>query len=471
VANVTLNNVVARHTAATDEQSCAFFAAQSGNTLSNITITNSTFSNGAGYGVQMKAGDANSNSLITGVRIENNVMRGNGKIGLLITTGMTALSEAKITTNARVLRNTFTDNIGPGAVLTIRGGISEVAYNDVSNNNTGALTGTGGLQLAGAYGVSVYGNTCNNNRTAFAYDGIGLYLDVAVSDLNNVGTEYCRVFSNICSNNNSYAPDAADVGSSNLSAGIATFKSHNNVICGNVCVGNAAGVCIGAWSINNQVYNNTLINNKFGVAILWNQPSHANVVQNNVVYGSTSHALIAPATGTRATTGNITLSGTTGLVTCTSTAADFTTHATGYAVSAGSGYGFVVSKTSNTEVVLQVLSAFSGTSFSHGNWTITAGGDQGSWSNYNNFFANAANVYLGAGQSVVVGANSQTTNPLLDASYRPTAASPCLDAGTYIPGVRHYGGKRMSVVSPTIGAHGYYEARSVADGRSVRMVG
>jgi hypothetical protein len=66
------------------------------------------------------------------------------------------------------------------------------------------------------------------------------------------------------------------------------------------------------------------------------------------------------------------------------------------------------------------------------------------------------------------GANSTVDeDPLLDASYRPSSSSPCIDAGTYIPGARHYGGKRMSVVSPTIGAHGYWAAREVAS-RSLR---
>ena len=67
--------------------------------------------------------------------------------------------------------------------------------------------------------------------------------------------------------------------------------------------------------------------------------------------------------------------------------------------------------------------------------------------------------------------NTVTDDPLLDSSYRPAAASPCIDAGTYIPGARHYGGKRMSVVDPTIGAHGYWAARSVADDRNVRRFG
>lgn len=69
------------------------------------------------------------------------------------------------------------------------------------------------------------------------------------------------------------------------------------------------------------------------------------------------------------------------------------------------------------------------------------------------------------------GANGILLDPLLDASYRPTANSPCIGNGTYLPSARHYGGKRMSPVSPVIGAHGYYAARPVATDRDVRLVG
>jgi hypothetical protein len=81
------------------------------------------------------------------------------------------------------------------------------------------------------------------------------------------------------------------------------------------------------------------------------------------------------------------------------------------------------------------------------------------------------NAYFDVGTTNASGTGDVTEDPLLDASYRPRSDSPCVGAGIHIPGACHFGGKRMSVVSPTIGAHGYYEARSVADGRSVRMVG
>lgn len=462
VANVTLTRFVARNTVAANENSGLFVAAQSGNAIRNLRINGSTFNGSIGFGAQIKAGDSNSSSSISGLTITNCSFSDNGSSGLIINTGMTALSEAKVVTNASITFCRALRNSGPGMSLCIRGGDSVVANNEVSGNNWAGLTGTGGLQLSGAYGVRVHGNVCQDNRTMFSYDGVGLYLDIATSALNNVGTEFCTVFGNYCEGNKDYAPDAANVGSSLISAGIGIYKSHNNTIMGNICVGNACGVCIGAWSINNKVYNNTPIDNKFGAAILWNQSSHANVVQNNVIKGSTSHALIAPDTGSRTSAGDITLSGTTGLVTVTSSVSAFATHSTGYAISAGSGYGHVVSKTSDTVVTIQVLSAFSGTSFANGNWAITFGEDQGTWSNYNDFSSNAENVSAGTGQTVVIGANSITSDPLLDASYRPRAGSPVIGAGIYIPGAKHMGGMPMNASSPDIGAYRYHPERRLA---------
>jgi len=67
-----------------------------------------------------------------------------------------------------------------------------------------------------------------------------------------------------------------------------------------------------------------------------------------------------------------------------------------------------------------------------------------------------------------------TGDPLLDSSYRPIPesspgagdGSPCIGAATYLKSARHMGGKRMSPVSPTIGAHGYYAAREIATDRT-----
>lgn len=84
----------------------------------------------------------------------------------------------------------------------------------------------------------------------------------------------------------------------------------------------------------------------------------------------------------------------------------------------------------------------------------------------------ANNAIAGVSDAVLNGTETNTVSgdPLLDASYRPTAASPCIGAGVYIPGARHYGGKRMSPVAPDIGAHRYFAARSTVE-RDVRRFG
>lgn len=86
------------------------------------------------------------------------------------------------------------------------------------------------------------------------------------------------------------------------------------------------------------------------------------------------------------------------------------------------------------------------------------------WSaeNYNCFYGFASGT-----SNHTLGAQSSTTNPLLDASYRLTAASPCRGAGTYIAGARHFGGKALRG-NPDIGAHRYFDARQLAAARLAR---
>lgn len=60
-----------------------------------------------------------------------------------------------------------------------------------------------------------------------------------------------------------------------------------------------------------------------------------------------------------------------------------------------------------------------------------------------------------------------TSDPLLDSSYCPRSGSPVIGAGTYLKSARHMGGKRMSQVSPDIGAYQYTDPRSVVLTRAV----
>lgn len=435
VSNVSLTRVTARHTAVVNEQSGMFVGAQSNNNISNLSIVDCVFTNSARIGLQIKASTDNSSALVNGLRVARCNISGNGAAGILVNTGMTALSSAKVATNAVIENNTIINNGGPGTALTIRNGYNVVRYNTVNGNNWAGQTGTGGLQLAGASNTDCYGNVCRDNRTLFNYDGVGLYLDVASSTLADVGCDNCRVFDNLCVGNDDYAPAPADINSSMLSAGIGILFSQNNTITGNVCVSNGAGICVGAWTINNRIYNNTLIGNKYGILQLWNMTSPGNTIRNNIVKDCTSHAFLAPDIGTRTTTGNITLSGTTGTVTCTSTANDFAVHAFGYAILAGSGYGHIISKQSNTQVTMKVLVPFSGTTFTNGNWSLSFGQDQGVWPGYSALFNNAAGAYAGSGQSLTVGSNNVTADPqvLSDGSIRTN--SPCATTGIYAQGI------------------------------------
>ncbi len=67
-----------------------------------------------------------------------------------------------------------------------------------------------------------------------------------------------------------------------------------------------------------------------------------------------------------------------------------------------------------------------------------------------------------------LGSGDFTSDPLLDANYRPTALSPCRGAGIYIPGAKHFGGVPMNAGAPDIGAHRYFAAREIAADRTVR---
>ena len=435
VSNVSLTRVTAKHTALANEQSGLFIGAQSNNNITNVSLTDCTFSNNAYIGVQIKASTDNSSAAINGVRVIGCNISDNGANGLLINTGMTALSSAKVVTNAVIDGNTINNNGGPGTALTIRDGYNVVRYNTVNGNNWAGQTGTGGLQLAGASNTDCYGNVCRDNRTLFQFDGVGLYLDVASGTLVDVGCENCRVFNNLCVGNTDYAPNPANIDSSMLSAGIGILFSQNNTITGNVCIGNAAGVCVGAWTINNRIYNNTLVGNKYGVVQLWNMTSPGNTIRNNIVKDCTSHTFLAPDIGTRTTTGNITLSATTGTITCTSTANDFAVHAFGYAILAGSGYAHIISKQSNTQVTAKVLVPFSGTTFTNGNWSLSFGQNQGVWPGYSALFGNAAGAYAGTEQSLTEGSNNVTADPRVFSDGSIASNSPCATAGTYVSGI------------------------------------
>lgn len=74
---------------------------------------------------------------------------------------------------------------------------------------------------------------------------------------------------------------------------------------------------------------------------------------------------------------------------------------------------------------------------------------------YGNTIQFGGGTYAATTDTGSASANDIEDDPLLDTSYRLTENSPCRGAGVYIPGARHFGGKRLRSV-PDIGAHPYF---------------
>lgn len=77
-------------------------------------------------------------------------------------------------------------------------------------------------------------------------------------------------------------------------------------------------------------------------------------------------------------------------------------------------------------------------------------------------FSAMAQTYLG-GASPISPTGTVTDDPLVDESYRVTEGSPCIGAGQYLPGVKHFGGASMNPASPDIGAFRYFKPRAARD--------
>ncbi len=98
----------------------------------------------------------------------------------------------------------------------------------------------------------------------------------------------------------------------------------------------------------------------------------------------------------------------------------------------------------------------------------------GGTEDHNAFYANGANAgtptndTTQAFNALSLAGSDITTDPLVDGSYRPFAASPCVGAGVYIVNARHFGGKTMNEAAPDIGAHRYYALRGAA-GRRIAL--
>jgi hypothetical protein len=85
---------------------------------------------------------------------------------------------------------------------------------------------------------------------------------------------------------------------------------------------------------------------------------------------------------------------------------------------------------------------------------------------YNCVYGNVA----GAKENVSTsGPNGLSLDPQLDVSYRLSEDSPCVGAGQYIAGVKHFGGVSMNPAAPDIGAFRYFAARTAASGRRAAL--
>lgn len=458
VTDVEIDRVTVRNTVAVNENSGIFIEAQNGYSVTNVRILNCDISDGTGYAVQVKAAQGNSNSPLNGLRIEDNIMRRNGNMGIYVASSMTSLDEAKSPTNVTILRNIVQENGGPGMAITCRNGRNVVNYNVVERNNWAGLTGTGGLQLAGATNTECAFNYSSGNRTLFNYDGIGIYLDIASAALFDVECVNCVVRGNVTVANRDFVPGPSDVrAGTGPSAGYMMLAARNCIIEGNVSIGDGAGVVVWAWCQDNVIRNNTIIGGAYGVVMGWQHVSHNNVVGNNIIH-DTDYALFNLDAVTRATTGNLTVPATTGKFTVTSTQPDFAVHAENYAIVIGTGYARITKKNSNSSVNVQVMRTLSSSgAVNNGSWSLVGGQAAGQWATTDNVLSdNTTVVFNGTGQSLSAALSGQQYSAASlmwpNGVLRNVTPNALTNSGTYVSGVTLRNGRMRPGAAP-VGAY------------------
>jgi parallel beta-helix repeat protein len=469
ISDVEINNVTVRNTASVNERSGIFVEAQNGLAVTNVRILNCNVSNCAGFGIQAKAAQGNSSSPLNGLRIENNTVSRNAEIGVYVASGMATLDEAKAPTNVVVVGNLVEDNGSAGISVLARNGRNIVNYNTVNRNNWAGITGTGGLQLGGATNTECAFNFCSANRTLLPYDGIGVYLDIAAQNLQEVACANCVVTGNVTMNHRDFVPNAASVaGGNGPSAGIMLVGGVRNcVIQGNVSINDGAGIVIWSWCQDNVFRNNTCIGNTYGVVMGWQHTSHNNTVRNTIIHRASSNALLSVNTVSRTTTGNLTVAATTGRFSITSSAADFATHNINHAIVIGTGYARITRRNSDFNVDVEVMRTLSSSgSVLAGSWSLIGGQDAGQWADSTNVLSDNANVvFNGTGQTMSAGSSgSQYSVANLidgDGSLRIpatanlanlSAANALALSGTYIQGVTLRNGRMRPGYCP-VGAY------------------
>jgi hypothetical protein len=400
--------------------------------------------------------------------------------------GTTFLGSVAPTTSGTAAARITISAYGSGALPIIQGGADQDALNmgrsgtrnyiDVSYLDLRGGTGTSRSGLFSQAGVAttVRENTVKNcritapNGAALAIRGDGWVIEnnyIADSEIDGISGDFRNAtirFNTIINN---------DTGLTN-GDGIQLFGTHD---CGFVEIYNnlidhpiaspKQGIILTCASGTARIFCNEVIGGTSAIAmevpggVCFSNEVHGAtngvsvlasgcVVMGNLIYDVAGGIIFTDTDGTAA-------------LICNNTFADVTLRAVYNAVG-------TVSWTATNNVFLRCAQAL------YAQDSITFASD------YNDYFdcdtpfrINGTNYATLAAYSAATSqdANGLDSDPLLDASYRPTADSPCRNNATYIPGARHYGGKRMSVVSPTIGAHGYWAARSVADDRNVRVVG
>lgn len=314
---------------------------------------------------------------------------------------------------------------------------------------------TGGIQVI-CKNYLVCDNISYDTYTTSNWDGVGIFLDVS-SDFTDgrIGCENVICVRNICYNNlgntgnntlaeyqSNFTPDYV----SSAASGIRIYNSHDCVIASNICYNNGNGIGIEGFSYNLTIVNNTLVDN-FADAIhqAWTMPNDGNVIKNNILKNSYAGVWVG-SWHDKSTTGNITLtSSAVGQATCTSTATDFTTHNVNYGIRevGGSGFAYIYEQVSNSVVKVTIWKAFSGTSFTNGNWKLTLGSDtDATYTNnlfHNNTFDRKAS---NSGTAITQKSSDISADPKLDTAYRPDSTSPVLKQGSFTtiaPRLDYYG--------------------------------
>jgi hypothetical protein len=257
-------------------------------TLTDITVTNSTFNGNGESGFHVRVQDnAHITSIITRLTMTGNTANNNGVFGFRVQGERinSALTPPTATVLARSVDLTFNSNNASGngagssgGGMTIQGfGSSASAYgtveikDNISSNNNGPA---GGLNVFYHQYARVYNNICNGN-TSTTIDANGILIDHENDEI--------QVYNNVCHDN--VLALAVNAG-----CGIMILDSTNVDVWGNWCDGNNNGLFVGGNGVNQVAYsvtNNTFTNCVSRGMYLDNQFDQANelIVKNNVFTG------------------------------------------------------------------------------------------------------------------------------------------------------------------------------------------